>query len=397
MRSPLFPLAVLALVFPGLAPSAAGAAAAAAAHEAHADHDETGEADELALSPRQIDRAGVHLLTAGAGVLAEQIKASGVVIADQDRIARVPAKVSGAVAEMRKRLGDQVAKGEIVAVLDSRETADAQSELLAALVHFDLQKTLFERSETLWTKRIATEQSFLQARSTAAAAELRVNLARQKLAALGVSPPEIAALKPNGPSSELGRYPIRAPIAGRVIERKVDLGASVGGNNDPSELYAIADLSHVWVELSIASPELGRIGEGQKVFVRGADGRELEGRIIFISPVLNPETRTARVLAAFDNPDLALRPGGFVSAVVAVEQIPVAVHAPRAAVQTVEGKTSVFVRTEKGFTVRPVTLGRSDGQTVEIVAGLEAGEQIAVTNTFILKAEIGKSEAAHDH
>jgi cobalt-zinc-cadmium efflux system membrane fusion protein len=331
VRASFFRPALLAL---SLSCVSAPLANAAEKQEVQGDHGQNADHDELTLSPAQIDHAGVTLLTAGAGAIAEQITASGLVIADQDRIARVPAKVLGAVAELRKRLGDEVAKGEVVAVLDSRETADAQSELLAALVHYELQKTLFERTQTLWTKKITTEQAFLQARSTAAAAELRVNLARQKLAALGVSPLEIAALKPNGSSAELGRYPIRAPIAGRVIERKVDLGASVGGNNDPSELYTIADLGHVWVELSIPSSELGRIREGQKVTVRGADDLELAGRIIFISPLLNPDTRTARVLAAFDNPDLALRPGAFVSAFIALKEIPVAVRAPRSAFQT---------------------------------------------------------------
>ncbi|PPQ37838.1 membrane fusion protein, cobalt-zinc-cadmium efflux system [Rhodoblastus acidophilus] len=351
---------------------------------------------EVPLAAEQIDKAGVAVTRVEPGVIAEQLSAPGVVIADQDRIARVPARVIGSVAELRKRLGETVAKDEVVAMLDSREVADAKSEWQAALVNCDLQKTLFERAEKLWAKRISAEQVYLQAKTTAATAQLRLNLARQKLRSLGVSDGEIDALRADDASANLGLYPVRAPIAGRVIERKVDVGASVGGNNDPSELYAIADLSRVWIDLAIPASELNAIREGQKVSLRAPNEETLSGQIIFIGPVLNPETRAARVLAAVDNPGLALRPGGFVTAAIAVRETPVALRAPKTALQTIEGKTSLFVRNDKGFVARAVGLGRSDAQFVEITEGLTAGETIASENSFILKAELGKAEAAHD-
>jgi len=365
-------------------------AEAVEAREAPAAH------GEVPLAAEQIDKAGVALTRVEPGVIAEQLSAPGVVIADQDRIARVPARVIGSVAELRKRLGETVAKNEVVALLDSREVADAKSEWQAALVNYDLQKTLFERAEKLWTKRISAEQVYLQAKTTAATAQLRLNLARQKLRSLGVSEGEIDALRADDASANLGLYPVRAPISGRVIERKVDVGASVGGNNDPSELYAIADLSRVWIDLAIPASELNAIREGQKVFLRAPNEETLTGQIIFIGPVLNPETRAARVLAAVDNPGLALRPGGFVTAAIAVRETPVALRAPKTALQTIEGKTSLFVRNDKGFVARAVGLGRSDAKFVEITEGLAAGETIASENSFILKAELGKAEAAHD-
>ncbi|MBB4200938.1 hypothetical protein CCR94_18375 [Rhodoblastus sphagnicola] len=364
--------------------------------EAQEAHEESSAHGEISLAAEQIDKAGVVLTQVEPGVIAEQFSAPGVIIADQDHIARVPARVIGSVAELRKRLGEIVAKGEIVAMLDSREVADAKSEWQAALVNYDLQKTLFERAEKLWAKRISAEQVYLQAKTTVAMAQLRVNLARQKLRALGVSDSEIDALRSNDNSANLGLYPVRAPIAGRVIERKVDVGAAVGGNNDPSELYAIADLSRVWIDLSIPASELNAIREGQKVTIRAPNDEILSGQIIFIGPVLNPETRSARVLAALDNPGLALRPGGFVTATIAVRETRVALRAPKAALQTIEGKTSLFVRNDKGFVARNVALGRSDAQFVEITEGLMAGETIAAANSFILKAELGKAEAAHD-
>ncbi len=357
------------------------------------DHDERGD---LAMTPSQIEAAQIEIGAAANGTVTQRLAAPGVVMVDQDRVARIPAKVVGTVAQLRKKLGDRIEKGEIVAILDSREVADAKSEFLSASVAFDLQKTLFERTEALWNKKIATEQAYLQARAAYVAAELRTGLARQKLVALGFDGPTIANLKP-GVTPDLRQYPIQSPIAGRVIERKVDVGAAVGANNDPSELYTVADLSSLWVDLSVPMTDLDRVREGQTVTIAAPGGREARGKIVFIGPVLNQETRAARVLASLPNPDLAWRPGAYVAAKIDLTQGAAAVLVPRSAIQTIEGKPSVFVRTDKGFERRSVTLGKADGDRIEIAEGLSAGEPIAATNTFLLKAELGKSEAAHDH
>lgn len=366
----------------------------------HAGHDH-GEKDrdedgELPLSEKQIEASNIEIGVASSGALAQKLVAPGIVTVDQDRVARVPVKVVGTVAQLRKKLGDKVEKGEIVATLDSREVADARSEFLSAAVAFELQKTLFERTQILWNKRITTEQTFLQARATFAAAELRLGLARQKLASLGFDIPAVSALKP-GASPDLRQYPITSPIAGRVIERKVDVGAAVGGNNDPSELYTVADLSKLWVDLSVPMADLDRVREGHAVSISAPGGREARGRVVFIGPVLNQETRAARVLASIPNPDLAWRPGAYVSAKIDLTQGNAAVLVPRAAIQTIDGKPHAFVRTEKGFERRKVILGKTDGDRIEVVDGLAEGEKIAATNTFLLKAELGKAEASHDH
>ncbi|MDE2361043.1 MAG: efflux RND transporter periplasmic adaptor subunit [Hyphomicrobiales bacterium] len=376
-----------------------GPAKPAPASPKHADNDDDKgheERGDLAMTPTQIEAAQIEIGAAANGVVVQRLAAPGVVLVDQDRVARIPAKVVGTVAQLRKKLGDRIEKGEVVAVLDSREVADAKSEFLSASVAFDLQKTLFERTEALWGKKIATEQAYLQARATSVAAELRTGLARQKLVALGFDAVTISNLKP-GATLDLRQYPIQSPIVGRVIERKVDVGAAVGGNNDPSELYTVADLSSLWVDLSVPMTDLNRVREGQSVTIAAPGGSEARGKIVFIGPVLNQETRAARVLASLPNPDLAWRPGAYVTAKIDVAQGAAAVIVPSSAIQTIEGKPSVFVRTDNGFERRSVTLGKGDGDRIEVTAGLSAGEPIAATNTFVLKAELGKSEASHDH
>jgi cobalt-zinc-cadmium efflux system membrane fusion protein len=352
------------------------------------------------MLPERIDAQGIEVAPVEKGVLARRLAVPGTITLDMDMVARVPGRVIGTVTQMRKRLGDAVTQGEVVAVLDSREVADAKSEYLTASVAFDLKKTLFERAQTLWAKRISAEQQYLQARETFLEAELRLELARQKLSALNLDPAAVAkAAKqesaPNAGASSLREYQIRSLIAGRVIERKVDVGSLVGSQGDPSDLYTVADLSKVWAELAVSTADLDEITEGQAVGITsGRDSAKRgDGRIIFVSPLVNPDTRSARVIALIDNVALTWRPGSVVTATVVIKEEPVEVRVPRVALQTIGGERVVFVRTPNGFQRRAVTTGRSDEQAVEISSGLSAGEQIAVKNTFLLKAELGKSEA----
>jgi cobalt-zinc-cadmium efflux system membrane fusion protein len=119
--------------------------------------------------------------------------------------------------------------------------------------------------------------------------------------------------------------------------------------------------------------------------------------VIFVSPFLNADTRSARVVVTLPNPDGAWRPGTFVTAEVEIAQDAVPVRIPKAAVQTIAGRSVVFLRNPDGFEKRPVTLGRSDDEAYEVTAGLEPGAEIATGNSFLLKAELGKADADHDH
>lgn len=365
-------------------------------HGAGGAEKEEGKEGVLKLAADQIAAAKIETAKASDGTLARRLTVPGTVVPAADRIARVAAKVVGTVADLNKQLGDSVAKGEVVAVLDSREVADAKSEYLGAQVNFDLQKTLFEREQMLFQKNITAEQQFLRARTTFSEAQLRFDLARQKLTALGVPDKEIAGLSRQ--STALQRYELRAPLAGRIVERLVNLGAAVGGEGQPKELYGIADLSQVWVDLAVSPRDLPLVKEGQAVQVTaGGMNERADGKIVFKSPMLNPETRSARVVAQISNKSGVWQPGAFVTAGIVVEEQKAPLVVPKTALQTVGKDQVVFVRTPEGFEKREVVLGRTDGQSTEIVFGLDPGEEIAVANTFTLKAELGKSEASHAH
>jgi cobalt-zinc-cadmium efflux system membrane fusion protein len=192
----------------------------------------------------------------------------------------------------------------------------------------------------------------------------------------------------------LRRQEVRSPIAGRVVERKVDLGAAVGRDNLETELFVVVDLDRLWVEIAVGSRDLAAIREGQTVTVTVQGTPEkVDGTIIFISPLLDKETRSARVVAEIQNTDGRWRPGSFITATITIEELSFPTVVPTSAVQTMGAEQVVFVRTPEGFAKRPVVLGRSADSLVEVVSGVQAGETIAVANTFALKAELMKALA----
>lgn len=358
--------------------------------EAGAPADEPPVNAPLKLTDEQIKSAGIELGPVEAGTFVRRILVPGTIVPSADRIARVGIRISATVAELRKRPGDAVAKDEILAILESRELADSKSEYLSARLNDELQQDLFGRDQTLWNQRLISELQFIKSRNLASQTKMHLNTTRQKLLAIGLEASEIDSI-PRQPEGQLRRQEVRSPIAGRVIERRVDTGAVVGRDSLETELFVIVDLSRVWVELAISPADLPIIREGQPVEVTARSVTERAfGKVIFINPMLDKESRSARVMAEIANDGDIWRPGSFVTVAVAVEQRELALSVPSSAVQSIDGAKIVFVRTPEGFAKRAVLLGRDDGRVVEIVKGLQQGELVARNNSFLLKAEMLK-------
>jgi len=195
-------------------------------------------------------------------------------------------------------------------------------------------------------------------------------------------------------NESLQTYPVVAPLSGVVIARHANPGEQTGDQ----PLFTIADLSTVWVQLSLFPRDMAKVHVGQTVKVRSGDtGLTGEGRIVYVAPFGSSanQTLTARVL--LDNSAKRWAPGLYVTAdiTLAADQVDLAVR--NEALQTMTAGNTVFVRCEQGFEPRNVSIGRTDGQFAEITGGVRPGETYVAANSFILKAELGKGEAEHGH
>ncbi|MHC1950598.1 efflux RND transporter periplasmic adaptor subunit, partial [Bradyrhizobium sp. UFLA06-06] len=283
----------------------------------------------IRMDDERIALARIEQAKAGPAAMAMRLSVPAVIAPDADRVAHVSVKLSGTVAELRKNIGDEVEKGQILGALESREVADAKSEYMAARLSNDLQQDLAARDKAAWDTKAVPEQQYIRSRNAASQTAMRLDIARQKLLALGIDESEIASI-PQAPEGTLRLQNVRAPISGRVVERKVELGTAVGRDNLETELFVIVDLSRVWVEMAVNSSDLPMVREGQSVAVASRGYSETgTGKIIFVSPLLDKETRAARAVALLDNLDRRWRPGSFVTADIAVEsrQVPIAVPA----------------------------------------------------------------------
>ncbi|KRQ16726.1 divalent metal ion exporter adaptor subunit IhpB [Bradyrhizobium sp. DASA03076] len=190
-------------------------------------------------------------------------------------------------------------------------------------------------------------------------------------------------------------YDLKSPISGTIIDRQISLGEYV---SEQKPAFVVADLSTIWVDLSIYRQDLRRVRIGDEVLIDPDDGAgDIKGSISYLAPVGASETQTAVARVVLQNRDGRLRPGLFVSArlVLAERKVRVAIRA--GAIQTFENKTVVFVREDDDkLEARPVELGDADQKFVEIRAGMSPGEKYVAENSFVVKAEMGKGEAEHD-
>lgn len=194
-------------------------------------------------------------------------------------------------------------------------------------------------------------------------------------------------------NESLRTYPVTAPLSGVVIQRNINPGEYSGDR----ALFTVADLSTVWVELSIFPRDITRVHVGQTVRVKIPDSSSsADGRVVYVAAIGQAASQTLTARALLDNSDRRWAPGLYVSAEITLAEAHAAVAIRNDALQTLDGHPVVFVKSGEGFAPARVTLGRRDSGLTEIVSGLERGARYAAANSFILKAELAKGEAAHE-
>jgi cobalt-zinc-cadmium efflux system membrane fusion protein len=378
---------------------------------------EAGEhADEVVLGAEAVARHGVRVERVGRRVLVPLLRAPAQVAFNSEGLAHVGIPVRGRVAELLVRLGDEVEKGASLLLVESPDLGEAQSDFLLkqsaaanAVPGVDLARNAHERAQALYEKNqgialtevLRREGELRAAQAALAGAKASEDAARNRLRLLGMSSEAIERLGATGVIDPI--FTVRAPIAGQVIEREATLGELVGP--DREALLVLANMAKLWVVADVPEKELREVAVGAPARVLLGSGGDhwCEGVVSFVSPAINPATRTVQVRIEPTDRHPELRPGVFAQA--EIEAASASGHEPvlailASAVQTLEGESVVFVPVEGeegAFARRVVTVADPIGGHVAVLSGLTEGERYVAAGSFILKAELGKSSAEHQH
>lgn len=364
----------------GLAKLTDDKAATAPAAKAEGEHAE-GPHDALEMTPAAIEAAQVTVQPVTSGGLAAEVVAQATVAAAPNGQAILTARAAGAVTRINKRIGDPVRAGEALAVVESREAAQIAAERASAAARADLARKTLARERRLYEQRVSARQDYEQAQAEAAAANAEARRAQVAAGAAQVTGDGRGVL-------------VVSPITGRITAAPVSLGAFV---QPETELFRIADPARVQIEAAVSGVDAARVTAGDRAILETSDGRTVEGRVRSITPALNQETGAAT--AVIDAATAGLQPGQSLRVRIVTRGggTSTAIIVPDEAVQTVEGRDVVFVRTAKGFQARQVTVGQRSAGRAEVIAGLTAGQSIATRNAFMLKAELSKGEGGDEH
>lgn len=291
-----------------------------AAEDSHAEKAGGGHGDShgegsVELDDGKLAAAGIGLETAGPGTLQQKLRLNGLVQANQEAVVQVTPRFPGIVREIRKRIGDTVQKGDVLAVIESNQS--------------------------------------------------------------------------------LTSYDLKAPIAGTVVDRQVALGEYA---SEQKPAFVVADLSTLWVDLSVYRRDFARVRVGDTVAIDPDDGAPpVIGKVSYVSPIGSADTQSALARVVIPNDGLRLRPGLFASGTITLAEQPVELAVRLSALQSVDGRTVVFVRNGDAFEPRDVETGARDADFAEVVFGLMPGDVYAARNSFVVKAELAKGSASHEH
>ncbi|MCE9634259.1 MAG: efflux RND transporter periplasmic adaptor subunit [Planctomycetes bacterium] len=306
----------------------------------------------------------------------------------QSAYARVAARVGGTLREVRHDLGDRVAAGDVLAVIDAPEIATAKSDIAQARSLAALWSRNLERERALLDRSLSTQREVIAAETSLAEADVALAAAKQRLRNLGVTVAEVERASAAGDTSS--SVDVVAPFAGVVVARTAVTGEVV---DTTRTLFDVADTSSVWANLSVPESGVSRVAVGQRAVVQfgGERGERVVGTVSWISPSVDTATRTVAVRVVMANPDGTLRPGAFGTAEIAVRRGDPQAAVPKAAVQW-EGCCNVaFVKvSDVEFAPRKLLLGADLGEFYAVESGLAAGDVVVTEGSYLLRTEIRK-------
>lgn len=338
------------------------------------------------LAPQDILRTGIQVQPVMKGEFRTSRDFPATVQPNANRLAEITTLVRGRAVDIPVDVGQDVNAGDLLATLDSSELALAQSAYLKAMAKLLVAERAFQRAKSLLDEHVIPQAEYQRREGERISAQAEVREARTRLRLYGMTEEQIGRLEKDQTIRSTVR--IVAPFAGRVIVRNLTKGEVVDTN---VQLFALADLSDVWVLANVPEKDIPFIQRDQPVEVRliAYPGETFEGRITYVADVLDPATRTLRLRVTVPNPEKRLRPEMFAKVRLWSPPEHGVLTVPTAAVQQDQGEHVVFVQVSADeFARRPVRLGEETDGAVRVLDGLKEGDPVVIQGAFELKSEL---------
>jgi cobalt-zinc-cadmium efflux system membrane fusion protein len=340
---------------------------------------------EITLTPDMIQRAGIKTVAATKGTTTTRLHLPGVVQPNAYKNVDVTSLVSGRLVQVKAELGQRVMQNEVLATVYSPELADAQTGFIEAKAARDAHGLALTRTQRLYAIGAASREELEKMTAEASQMDRALETARARLNLLGI--PEDKAQRLASPADVVTSFEVKAPLAGVITKRNANPGLNV---DQATPLFTVTDLSTVWVLGDLYERDFANVGVGSPVTITtmAYPGLELRGRVDYIDPQVQAETRTAKLRAEVPNGGDRLRFGMFVDVSIGARAARPVVMVPKDAVQTVGNQSVVYVATGPGhFVQRPVTVGETMGNDIAVTSGVDAGDEVVADGAFFLRAE----------
>lgn len=340
---------------------------------------------EITLTPDAIQRAGIKTVAAMKGTTTTTLHLPGVVQANAYKNVDVTSLVAGRVTLVKAELGQHVAQNEVLATVYSPELADAQTAFITAKANRDAHGLKLTRTQRLYAIGAASREELEQMTAQATEMDRMLETARARLVLFGI--PEDRAQRLSSPADVVTSFEVKSPIGGVITKRMANPGLNI---DLQTPLFTVTDLATVWVVADLYERDFAGVGVGSPVTITtmAYPGLELRGRVQYIDPQVQAETRTAKLRAEVPNSGQRLRLGMFVEVSLGAKNGRPVVMVPKTAVQSVGPQSIVYVSTAPGrFLPRQVTVGGAMENEIAITSGLDPGDLVVTEGAFFLRAE----------
>ena len=354
------------------------------------DHGETdAHVESISLTSKQLVQQGIQLLAVEQGAVIQLNSYPAKLSLNTDQQAHVSPSFSGHVENVYVELGQKVQKGQPLAALLVPDLVDQQANLKIEQSNLELAKQDFDREQQLWSQGISAKQDYQRAYHSYKRAQIQLQAAQSRLSAFGAM------------NASNGRYILKAPISGVISKKDLVIGENV---QSASQLFTIDQLDQLWLEFIVPNAEIVGLSPNQKIEFKSLQTDKIYKAVIqTLNIEADAQTGRLQVRAKVQSSTAELRPNLMVNVLLPQPSDSTALRILQSAVQNVDGKNVVFIATQQEqqveFHPTPIKLGQSskDSQYIEVLGGLNQGQKYAAQGSFLLKSELEKGEASHEH